>query len=298
MKDLVGFVRRKMHEYDKRSVNVKNHGGIKNVEYEEANRLIGKAILSNKEFSLLRLGIAETKVCHECEMRKWLPQKYQSHVNWWIPILGSSEAVHKYSGLVTEAFQTGDYFANFYISNKEAKLIKKFANKDAIGFSWTVLEPYKIDNPWTHALRDRKVLVVSPFRETIENQYLHIDKVHENGFLPKFDLRVIQSVWWPDKRFSDWFCALDYLKEKITETEFDTALLSCSAFGVPLCSHIKKMGKQAIYVGGALQNFFGIIGNRWEDQEAYKSMMNAYWVRPDPSERPTYWKEIENGCYF
>ena len=60
------------------------------------------------------------------------------------------------------------------------------------------------------------------------------------------------------------------------------------------------MGKSAIYVGGVLQMYFGIYGERWmrERPDILRVYMNEHWSRPKESEKPTNHKTVENNCYW
>jgi len=52
--------------------------------------------------------------------------------------------------------------------------------------------------------------------------------------------------------------------------------------------------KQVIYIGGALQLFFGIIGKRWFDNREILTIMNDNWVRPN-KERPANCQRVRRG---
>ena len=162
-----------------------------------------------------------------------------------------------------------------------------------------------LENPWSAVLKGKKVLVVHPFKDTIEKQYARREYLYDNpGFLPEFDLQVFRAVQTiageKDDRFASWFEALDYMMDEIAKLEFDVALIGCGAYGFPLGSRIKKMGKQAIHVGGILQTLFGISGGRWD---IYKDGRNAkfrneYWVYPSEDETPKNASAIEGGAYW
>ena len=50
--------------------------------------------------------------------------------------------------------------------------------------------PFWSDVPWTAALENKKVLVVHPFAETIQKQYLRKELIHKDPrVLPTFDLQ-------------------------------------------------------------------------------------------------------------
>lgn len=171
------------------------------------------------------------------------------------------------------------------------------------------ITPLLADHPWTMALSGKKVLVVHPFADSILQQYKKRELLFANSnILPEFDLKVmhaVQSQADSEKRFRDWFEALQYQKDMIDTFDYDVCLLGCGAYGFPLAAHCKRRGKQAIHLGGVLQLLFGIIGKRWETEETYqkeypylKTYYNEHWVRPSETERPKGSETVENGCYW
>ncbi|MGN1215927.1 MAG: hypothetical protein ACI4TJ_06750, partial [Candidatus Cryptobacteroides sp.] len=177
-----------------------------------------------------------------------------------------------------------------------------------------LLEPFWSAEPWTGALEGKKVLVVHPFASLIESQYRDKRELLFPGrnILPRFELKTIaavQSIGGNPSLFSDWFEALDSMKAAIDRTDYDVCLIGCGAYGFPLAAHVKRSGKKAVHLGGALQLLFGIIGKRWEDPEygvkewgipvgAYSSLVNEYWVRPGDALRPVGSDKVEGGCYW
>lgn len=175
------------------------------------------------------------------------------------------------------------------------------------------LEPFWGTKPWSRALKGKKVLVVHPFAETIKTQY---NKRHDlflkDDTLPDFAffevVRAVQSIG-GESSYKDWFEALDFMKSEIEKHDFDVCLIGCGAYGFPLAAHVKRMGKQAIHLGGALQLLFGIRGNRWEDPNygvkewgipsgTYCGLSNEYWVRPSKEEKPKSAGQVEGSCYW
>lgn len=100
--------------------------------------------------------------------------------------------------------------------------------------------------------------------------------------------------------FVNWFEALDWMCGEVKKHDFDIALIGAGAFGLPLASYVKQLGKQAVHVGGALQLLFGIRGSRWEEDPGYRlnELLNQHWVRPLPEERPSGAERVENACYW
>lgn len=177
------------------------------------------------------------------------------------------------------------------------------------------LQPFHVSResevkPWSHALEGKNVLVIHPFAETIECQYNnHREAIFSNVFeandiLPKFNLITLKAVQTiagnRDTRFDTWFDALEWMKRECEKIDFDVAIIGCGAYGFPLASEIKRMGKVAIHMAGSTQLMFGIRGKRWEsaDNEWYKAMLNEAWVRPSKKENVPNSEKIENGCYW
>jgi hypothetical protein len=167
------------------------------------------------------------------------------------------------------------------------------------------LEPYYHQNPWSLALKDKKVLVIHPFAKSIQKQYQKKDLLFSGRkILPDFDLitlKAVQSIASNKTAYSDWFHALDDMKEKVSATEFDIAIIGCGAYGFPLAAHVKRIGKKAVHLGGATQTLFGIRGKRWEEKKEHQyvaSLINDHWIRPDEEETPNGTERIEGACYW
>ena len=193
----------------------------------------------------------------------------------------------------------------------EQTMIKGF-NLNLTKVTLLALEPYWSKNPWSRVLEGKKVLVIHPFASLIEQQYKEKREVlfDDKQVLPKFDLKTIKAVQslGGDCEYSDWFEALDSMKKQMDATDYDIVLLGCGAYGFPLAAHAKRMGKQAVHLGGALQLLFGIRGKRWDNpdygiqefgkQNTYKTLFNDSWIYPSASYIPSKAKQVEGGCYW
>ena len=74
-------------------------------------------------------------------------------------------------------------------------------------------------------------------------------------------------------------------------------LVSCGAYGLPVCNHIaSKNNNKAIYVGGLLQLLFGIKGKRWDTRENVNKHYNSHWIYSE--QKPKNHEQIETGCYW
>jgi len=165
-----------------------------------------------------------------------------------------------------------------------------------------MMEPYWSSKPWSKQLKNKKVLVVHPFEATIRYQYSRREKLfHNSDILPEFDLQIIravQSIGGNRGDFDTWFDALEYLKSEIAKRDFEIAVLGCGAYGFPLAAHIKRMGKQSVHMGGAVQLLFGIKGARWESMPTHAALFNEHWIRPLPADVPENFRKVEGGCYW
>jgi hypothetical protein len=164
------------------------------------------------------------------------------------------------------------------------------------------LEPYYHAEPWTAALRGKKVLVIHPFSVTIENQYKKREKLFMNpDVLPEFHLetiKAVQSIVGTPTKYKDWFEALDDMKRQISAKDFDVAILGCGAYGFPLAAYIKELGKKAIHLGGCTQLLFGIKGLRFDHYSYINLLYNEHWVRPSTEETPPHCEIMEGGAYW
>ena len=166
-------------------------------------------------------------------------------------------------------------------------------------------EPFRFAPPWSTALAGRKVLVIHPFAESIRSQYEGKRRLlfASPDVLPDFDLKTIksvQSIGGTRVEHCTWFDAYRYMCDQMAKTDFDICLIGAGAYGLPLASFAKQLGKQAIHLGGVTQILFGIKGKRWEREYADSTakLFNEHWVRPLPSETPVNKSTIERGCYW
>ena len=178
-----------------------------------------------------------------------------------------------------------------------------------------LLEPFWAKTPWTRFLKGKRIVVVHPFVKDINSQYENNRKLlfDNPDTLPEFAslrlVRAVQSIGGDDNGFKDWFEALQWMKDEIDKEEYDVCLIGCGAYGFPLAAHVKRTGRQAIHLGGALQLLFGIKGKRWENPTygvkewglaygCYRELMNDYWVRPGENFKPANAEHVEGACYW
>ena len=214
------------------------------------------------------------------------------------------ELLKRFSEMMIEDMPLIDILASWRF--EEEYFSKELQNAYKIDFE--PYNPFWSDVPWTAALANKKVLVVHPFAETIQKQYLRKELIHKDPrVLPTFDLQTIKAIQTignqGDGRFETWFDALEFMKNEIDKMDYDVCLLGCGAYGMPLAAHVKRSGKKAVHLGGSLQLLFGIRGARWENSNYnatynYSKLMNEFWVKPSATETPSKAQQVEEGCYW
>jgi hypothetical protein len=188
----------------------------------------------------------------------------------------------------------------FHASENQMRL--KFAPA-AVPVAMTALEPYYHERPWSSALAGKRVLVITPFADTVLSQYARRTEVWRNkpDLLPDFQLEALRcplSAGLVNPVFSDWFAALAAMQQEMSRRAFDVAIVGAGAWGIPLAVHAKTIGRSGIHLGGATQLLFGIRGARWDNHPIIQTFFNDAWVRPSKSDRPESFRKIENGCYW
>jgi len=185
-----------------------------------------------------------------------------------------------------DAFEQVDVLALWGLKNEERFLGDYMKNAKLCQAS--ALQPIGHEYNWTKHLYGKKVLVISPFAKTIEQQYLVREKIHnDKDILPAFELKTIRAVQSPKLtgekgEYKDWFSALEWMHGETQKIDFDIALLGCGAYAFPLAAMIKKDGRSAITTCGSTQLLFGIMGKRWDNEDNRRDWgVNEYWVRPD-----------------
>jgi len=159
------------------------------------------------------------------------------------------------------------------------------------------------DEPWTLALRGKRLLIISPFAETFKKQLPVLSKIYGRDLFPECSFCFIKPPITNGTNQSKPFDEeLDKFMKQVEEVKdnFDIALVSCGGYGNPVVGRIYAMGKSAIYVGGVLQMYFGVYGARWERERplVMRLFKNQHWVRPTSDERPQGFEKVEQSCYW
>lgn len=287
---------------------------------ELASKIIYDGLMSDEPFMIARFGSTELTCILNYTGIMSDRNKYYSYIKgesqpwWWESKIiqqmstfsgffpATEEKIIKFCELMLEDIPEVDVLGSWIPQENvyETQLQK------SIKIDLELLNPYFAINPWTKALTGKKVLVIHPFANTITEQYAKRHLIFNNEILPNFELqtiKAIQGISGNNTEFTDWFEALDFMKSKIDQCDYDICLIGAGAYGFPLAAHVKRAGKKAVHLGGSLQLLFGIKGRRWENPNYhpkfnYVDIMNDYWVRPSAEETPSNASAVENACYW
>lgn len=280
------------HYYDKRIM-----------DFDEGINYLIQLIKSDKSFMAGRFGTTECQTfVRKLEIEMGFRKKFGNRLHMICNFSGffpyDKLLLDEYCDLVSEYYSGVDLLGIMNVLGEDF-IVKNYCRNTEL----TRLEVFDPVN-WSYALEGKSVLVIHPMSETIDRQYANRQTLIFPGtnILPKFNLTTIKAVQTiagqKDDRFSTWFDALEYMYKEIDKKDFDIALIGAGAYSFPLAIYIKRLGKQAIHVGGPLQLLFGIRGIRWDNNISYMKYFNDAWVRPDASEKPQNYKSVEGGCYW
>lgn len=291
------------------------YAGKKVMTVKKTNAYIKKKIISGEPIAIARFGWNELSVLVDYldilingqsdEINMKLNRDYENlkFQAGFFSDQSDESSIERFSEMMIHSISQVDLLAMWHMY-MEDYIIKTYMPQTKLTYLLR-LEPWLSRNPWSQALKGKKVLVIHPFADTIQEQYKKREVLFADPrVLPEFELKTFKSVQTIggciDERFRNWFEALEYMTDKILAIEFDVAIIGCGAYGMPLATNLKKAGKQAIHLGGATQLMFGIKGKRWEEGYYSKiaSLMNEHWVYPSENEKPSNFKKIEKGCYW
>lgn len=211
------------------------------------------------------------------------------------------EEYNKFIKIYLKALKSIDALAiwNQILSNFEKDICQQIK---AYPIRLQDIEPYYHISPWSDALKDKKVLVISPFAETIQKQYQIREKIWPDNILPKFELSTIR---YPNantvdtrNKYTSTIEVINATKEQMDKINYDVALIGIGGASIPLTAHAKLSGKIGVHMGGATQILFGVRGKRWDNIPEFHKYFNEYWVRPSKDETPEKVDLVEGACYW
>jgi len=163
------------------------------------------------------------------------------------------------------------------------------------------LEPYYFMNePNYKTIPHKKILIITSHKETTISQLPHLDKLYNKPIFNNAEFYIYKPAQQNagSNDANSWRVHFNRMKQELADIKkmfnFDIALVSAGGFGMLLCDYIyTELNTSTIYVGGALQLFFGIMGKRWLNNN-----INDYWVKPLLIDKPLNTMLCEGSCYW
>ena len=308
-----------LYENNKPLINPKLRYNIQE-ENNELRSYLEDKIKNNTKFILPRISGIENNFAYlgVCIANNKLTKEEYNYINNVIKSmknnagikLTSIKSILKYSELYLEAFnlcdayfdwdKSGNYIQHIALSHEF--ITNNFKKNKFWALSLDIFNNIH-NNPWTQALNGKRLLIISPFIESMKSKLDILPEIYGVDIFPNCEFIFLKPPQTHAAMPSDEFdIELERFIEEIKriKDDFDIALCSCGGYANLVCSEIFKLNKSAIYVGGVLQMFFGIYGTRWlkEKPEILRIYMNKHWSRPSENEKPSGHNNIENGCYW
>jgi hypothetical protein len=169
-------------------------------------------------------------------------------------------------------------------------------------------------SPWTAALRAKNVLVISPFKKSIEHQWEHRFKIWGSDceLLTPYNLVGVvvpphppviagNEYSWRGRQYDNWLDAAFTILEELTSIDFDIAFIGAGALSPILATGIKSLGKGAVTLNSTTQLHFGISGRRWNEHQpdVLNPFFNEYWLsRPFEADIPKFAHLTPERAYY
>jgi hypothetical protein len=206
---------------------------------------------------------------------------------------------YEHCTIISEWEQGGKVFSHTgsgqeYISKRTPKIPKIDAR---------ALEPYYFKDNWMPELKGKKILVIHPFSKTFQKQITNIKRIFPNrSWFEDCEINFAQPplTLAGNHQDKDWQEHLNpFLESLSTQKDFDIAFVAAGGYGMLVADYIfTRLNKSVMYIGGALQLFFGVIGKRWFDNKEILKIMNDDWIRPSREDKPANFINVEKGCYW
>ena len=292
---------------------------MKNDYALDANTILMQLIEDGSPALVARLGVTEAQVIncfrdryHERLFIFW-PAKIMSHIFFGKRIRQLKElagvyptnvdVISKFVELHEIALKNANVIGvwgktytsiEYRFLDKNKSIIDQAATSPWIGPDNSVL------GNWSKSLDGKKVLVVSPFAQEFQDQLPKMEEIFKYSRFPQANFQFLKPPLTQGGKNDgkNWEIHLRETQAKMSDIDFDIALISAGSYALPLAMHAKVLGKIGINCGGELQLFFGVIGKRWENNSKVLMFLNENWIRPYESNRPSNWKSIEGGCYW
>jgi hypothetical protein len=300
--------------HPQQDTDVSNEYGI-DLNLDDGNKCIVELIKEGKPFTVTRLA---TESFHSflfvLEKKFVIPDYLANNTGIYSKNQQDIAAFYvEYYKAVMESDSVSIYLDRSDTLQQEKFLISIKYKHPLKFIHFKILEPfYSLQlnkTPWTHSLLGKKVLIISPFVDSFQKQLANNFKLFNDPskciFLPgqEFVFYKTFNTSAGNQIHNNWVETLNIMMNDISKIDFDIALISCGGYALVMGSIIKNhLKKSAIYVGGVLQIYFGVMGKRWDTHDLVQRIIRendeCKFIRPSGDEIIKNFSNIETGCYW
>jgi hypothetical protein len=276
---------------------------------DAAHDLIWEAITEEKPYCVARFGTVEQKIVlwgmnlpkvgpWGLRLPAWYDDTYDGASNAGIRPRNRS-SYRAFAKLAFAASQKVDLLPTWF-SPAEYAVLRQLDHMPTVCGCEDLSPGMEPSRHWASALTGKRVLVVSPFKSSIENQITRLGEVWAGrGWNLDAKFTVIQFPYLIDDGcLLTWSGVWDRLRPIVLKGDYDVGLFGCGGLGLSLAAAAKDAGKVGLHLGGHLQLLFGIYGARHLEQPWNAGCINPAWIRPGAREVPVTAGRVENGCYW
>ena len=273
---------------------------------QKSNDYLRNLIGSDNHYFVARTGGTECRVLAyqdmvERKIIKRIPEASLDDIRTLCGVFNNDEnGMKRFLEIYKDSWKVITHYAYWQMDGNKL-ITKRWLNKNANLFSFHCLKAVNFQNPYLLAFKGKRVLIVSPFFDSIQKQYEKRRLLFTNPTLPDFQLITycpVVSFGDCKTEFKTWEEALNRMFEDIRRIECDIVVLSCGAYGLPLGAKLFREGFNVLHIGGMTQCWFGIRGKAYDRDPEIAALVNDNWVRPSKEETPPGAHKIEGGNYW
>ena len=285
--------------------------GQQEVSFTRLQKYIEQSQKQEKPYFIGRVSYNEANMCGQLLSGKQPNGNTQFNMLWVAGIQFNKpkdikDYVKLYTSAINECEMVGVYDATWMYGpmiDFQVFMSRFMYNKPRI--SMQALEPFRFMDMESYRFadlfKDKRILIVTSHEDSVLHQIEKGKLYHKKSIFPETaSLHVYKAVQQNGKSNDEqsWKVHFKKMKEELTvlaETNpYDVVLAGCGGYGMILSNFLhKELKKSVMYVGGAIQLYFGIKGDRWKDVEYTED-----WIYPLDSDRPLEPEVCESGCYW
>ena len=209
-------------------------------------------------------------------------------------ILCSTEgSIYLYANQYIQAFKNADSYLRLEINSYDYIKIEEshdFITKKVCKASNNAIYQNTLDifnliysNPWTQALKGKRILIISPLSEIIMTKIPIREYIYGIDLFPECTFTFLTPPQTDgENKSKDWLLEFNDFNKELEDIKdtYDIALIDANGYNNLICNEIYTSNKSAISIGDVLRMYFGIINKKWEleQPDIIKLYKNEYWT--------------------